>query len=144
MRMRRRWASSSLPSFSKYASRSCSSASMRSIALLHPLVAGDVVGGRQHDQLVEEPDALAGERVDLGDLLDVVAEQLDADDRLLVGGVHLDGVAPHPELAADEVGVVALVAHVDELAEERPLVDRLADPHACAMLSRYSSGEPRP
>ena len=32
VRMRRRWASSSLPSFSKYASRSWSSASMRSIA----------------------------------------------------------------------------------------------------------------
>ena len=38
---------------------------------------------------------------------------------LVVGGVHLDGVAPHPELAPHEVHVVALVAHVDELAQDR-------------------------
>ena len=67
--------------------------------LPHPLVAGDVVGGRVDDELVEHGDLLAGERVDHLDALDLVAEQLDADGRLLVGRVHLDGVAPHPELA---------------------------------------------
>ena len=64
MRMRRRWASSSLPSLSNQASRSCSSASMPHDGLLHALVAGDVVGGREDDELVELVELLAGERVD--------------------------------------------------------------------------------
>ena len=88
-------------------------------------------------QLLQEAQALAGEGVDLRDLLDLVAEQLDAGDGLLVGGMHLDRVAPHPEPAASEVGVVALVAHVDELAEEAALVDGVADPdlrHLVAIL----------
>ena len=62
---------------------------------------------------------LAGERVDDGDALDLVAEQLDAHRRLVVGGVDLDGVAPDPELAPDEVHVVALVLHVDQRAQDR-------------------------
>ena len=61
-------------------------------------------------------DLLAGERIDHLDALDLVAEQLDAHRGLVVGGVDLDGVAPHPELAPHEVHVVALVLHVDELA----------------------------
>ena len=67
--------------------------------LPHALVAGDVVRGRVDDELVEHGHLLAGERVDDLDALDLVAEQLDADGRLLVGGVHLDRVAAHPELA---------------------------------------------
>ena len=53
VRMRSRWASSSLPSVSNWASRSCSSVSMRPMAALHALLAGDVVGGREDDELVE-------------------------------------------------------------------------------------------
>ena len=62
------------------------------------------------------------------DRLDLVAEQLDADRRLLVRGVHLDDVAADPELAAHQVHVVALVLQIDQAAQQRPLVDRLADP----------------
>ncbi len=64
--------------------------------------------------------------IDPREPLDFVAEQLDADRRLLVGGVHLDDVAPHPELAAHQVGVVAVVADVDQLAQHVALVDGLA------------------
>ena len=112
--------------------------------LPHPLVAGDVVGGREDDELVEHGDLLAGERVDHLDPLDLVAEQLDADRRLLVGGVHLDGVAPHPELAPHEVHVVALVVHVDELAQDRRAGRAPRPTWRWSMLLRYSSGEPRP
>ena len=42
-------------------------------------------------------DRLAGERIDLGDPLDLVAPELDADRLLLVGREDLDGVAAHPE-----------------------------------------------
>ena len=95
---------------------------MRDDRLAHPLVAGDVVGGREDRESAQLAHRLAGERVDHRDPLDLVAEQLDAHRRLLVGGVHLDGVAPHPELAPDEVHVVAVVLHVDELAQDRALV----------------------
>ena len=78
-----------------------------------------------------------------GDALDLVAEQLDAQGVLLVGGVHLDGVAPDPELAPHEVGIVALVLHVDEPAQDGALV--LIVPHGQGQhVLAYSSGEPRP
>ena len=110
---------------------------MRDDRLPHALVAGDVVRGRVDHQLVEHGDLLTGERVDHLDALDLVAEQLDAHRRLLVGRVHLDGVAPHAELAAHEVHVVALVAHVDELAQHAALVDlgaHLEVEHVVAVL----------
>ncbi len=57
----------------------------------------------------------------------VVAEELDADRRLLlVGGEDLDHVAAHAERAAVKVDVVALVLDVDELPEERVAAELLA------------------
>ena len=94
----------------------------------HPLVAGDVVAGRQDHQLVDDIELLAGERVDQHDALDLVAEHLDADGVLLVGGVHLEGVAPHPEAAPGQVQVVALVADVDQLPQDRAHVVLFAHP----------------
>ena len=90
--------------------------------LAHPLVAGDVVGGREDDDLGQLVELLAGERVDDGEPLDRVAEHLDAQHRLVVRGVHLDGVAPHPELAPAERHVVAVVLQVDQAAQDRALV----------------------
>ena len=72
-------------------------------------------------------DLLTSDRVDHLDALDLVAEQLDAHGSFVVGGVHLDGVAPDAELAPNEVHVVALVAHVDELAQDAALIDLRAD-----------------
>ena len=92
----------------------------------HVVVVGDVVRRREQHQAVELLDDLTGERVDRRDALDLVAEQLDADGPLLVGGVHLDRVAPHPELVAGERVVVALVLEVDEPGQDRPLVALLS------------------
>ena len=89
---------------------------------LHAFLAGGVVGGGEDRHVLDLAEDLAGEGVDLAHPLDVVAEHLQADGRLLVGREDLDGVAPHPELAADEVEVVALVLHVDELGEDVALV----------------------
>ena len=89
------------------------------------LVAGDVVGGREDDQLLEIAEQLAGQHVEPAHALDLVAEQLDAHRVLLVGGVDLDRVASHPEPAPDEIGVVALVVHVDKTREQGTLVVRL-------------------
>ena len=70
---------------------------------------------------------LAGERIELGDGFDLVAEQRDAPGGVLVvGGEELDGVAADAEGAADEAGVAALVLQLGEGAEQLALVDRLA------------------
>ena len=120
--MRSRWASSSLPSRLEPGQALLQLGLDPADGPLHPLVAGHVVGGREDDQLVRLGQLLARQGVDRGDALDLVAEQLDADGVLLVGRVHLDGVAPHPELAPHQVGVVALVLHVDQPAQDGPLV----------------------
>ena len=65
---------------------------------------------------------LARQRVDDGEPLDRVAEHLDAQHRLVVGRVDLDGVAPDPELAPPERQVVAVVLQVDQAAQDRALV----------------------
>ena len=61
---------------------------------------------------------LAGQRVELGDALDLVAEELDADDELLGRGLELERVAADPEPGAAEGLVVALVLEVDEVAQD--------------------------
>ncbi len=67
-------------------------------------------------------EALPRQRVEGRDPLNLVTEQLDADGVLLVGGVNLDGVSPDPELAPHQVGVIALVLHVDQPAQNGALV----------------------
>ena len=94
---------------------------------LHVLVGRDVVRGGEQHQPLELLDDLAGERVDRRDALHLVAEERDPDATLLVGGEHLDGVAPHPELVPGEVEVVALVLQLDEPGEDRALLALL--PH---------------
>ncbi len=92
----------------------------------HRLVAGDVVRRREDDKLVELAEELPGERVEAGDPLDLVPEELDPHRGLLVRGVQLDRVAADPELAADQVLIVPVVLEVDEAPEDGALVVRLA------------------
>ena len=99
--------------------------------------------GREQHEPLELLDDLAGERVDRGDALDLVAEELDPDGAFLVGGKHLDRVAPNPELVAGEVDVVPLVLQLDEAREDRALVVLLPHVEDQALLA-YSSGPPRP
>ena len=84
---------------------------------------------------------LAGERIELGDRLDLVAEEGDAPGGVfVVGGEELHGVAADAEGAADEAGVAALVLELGEGAEELALVDLLAlaeiDGHRGVVLDR--------
>jgi hypothetical protein len=75
---------------------------------LHALLARDVVRGgedREVDDLVV--DDLAGDGIELRDLLDRVAPPLDAVAGLVVRREHLEGVALHPERAAGAADVVA-------------------------------------
>ena len=84
------------------------------------------MGGREHGQLVHLGEHLAGQGIDAADALDLVTEQLDAHGHVLVGRMDLDRVTPDAELPPDEVRVVAVVLHVDQAAQDRPLVVDLA------------------
>ena len=94
---------------------------------LHPLRAGDVVGGREDVELLVLGDHLAGDRVQRHQPLDLVAEELDADRVLLVDREDLEGVAADPEGAAGERHVVAGVLDLDQPAQDRVAVVLLAD-----------------
>ena len=86
------------------------------------------VRGREDAQLLALREQLAGERVELRDPLDLVAEELDADDDLGRGRADLERVAADAEPRPRERGVVALVLEVDEVAEHRVAPVVPADP----------------
>ena len=68
----------------------------------------------------------AEEGVDLGEGVDLVAEELDAVGVFVVGGVDLDDVSADAEGAAAEVDVVAVVEDFDEAAGDVFALDLLA------------------
>ena len=73
---------------------------------------------------------LAGQRIEFGDRLDLVAEQRDAPGRVLeVGGEDLDRVAAHAKRPAHEVDVLALVLLRHQIGEQGALVEPVADLH---------------
>ena len=91
---------------------------------------GDIVGiGVEADrfQLVM---GLAGERVELGNGLDLVAEEIDAPGAVvIVGRENLEIIAAQAEGAADEGLVVSCVLQVDELAHDGARIDQVAGLH---------------
>jgi hypothetical protein len=82
--------------------------------MLRAVGPGNVVGGREDEQLLHLADHLAGQRVQVVQPLHLVAEHLDPDGELLVDREDLDGVAPHAERAAREGQVVAGVLLGDQ------------------------------
>ena len=108
----------------------------RDDGVLHPLVRRHVVGGREHRDLGEVAEHLAGERVEPRDPLDRVAPPLDPDRGLLVRGVDLEDVALDAELPAGQVRLVPQVLDVDEALLGPLHVGRhaLVDPQDLALV----------
>ena len=71
-------------------------------------------------------DQLAGHRVEVLQVLDLVAEEDDPVGRLGVGGEDLERLAAHPERPPRQRGVVARVLDRDELAQQLVAIDHLA------------------
>ena len=88
---------------------------------------GDVLRRGEDGDRVELREDLAGERIEVRDLLDLVAEHRDAVGGLGVRGLNLDHVALDAEAPAAEQRVVADVLDVDQLAQHHVAVDLLAD-----------------
>ncbi len=98
--------------------------------LLKGRLGRDVVGVRVDLDEFQFVGLLARERVELGDALDLVAEQRDAPGAVLqVGREQLDGVAAHAEGAADEIGVAAAVVQGHQVGQQLALVQLLAGLH---------------
>ena len=91
---------------------------------------GHVLGRRPDDEVVELSVDLARERVEVRDLLDLVAEERDPVRGLDVRRLDLDEVALHPEAAAPEHRVVAHVLALDQLAQHLVAVVRPPPPRA--------------
>ena len=122
-----RSASSGLPLSRYQASRSASSALMLLTASCSVGLRRDVVAVGVEPDLVEPAGALAGERVELGDALDLVAEHRQAPGAVLeMGREDLDRVALGAEGAAGEVELVAAVLQLDQGAQQPLALDLLA------------------
>ncbi len=91
---------------------------------------GDVVARRVDVHVLSFRQQFAGQRVELGDPLDLVAEELDPDEGLLGSGLELERVAAHPEPGAAQGRIVALVLEIDQLPEDRVAAVLAADPEA--------------
>ena len=127
MRCSSRCASSRRPELCNCSSRHFSSALMPWIAWIERRPRRDVVrvGVDLHElQLVG---LVAGERIELVDRFDLVAEQVDAPGAVfVVRREDVDDVAAHPEGAAREIRRGALVLRRDQIGDHAALLDLLA------------------
>ncbi len=94
---------------------------------LEGLLLGRVVARRPDGDVVDRVEDLPGERVEVVNRLDLVAEEVHPVGRLRVGGEDLEQLAAGAKRAARERGLVARVLHPDQLAEQLRAVDPLAD-----------------
>ncbi len=95
--------------------------------LLHGRARRHIVAVREHADILQAGGFLAGQRIELSDLLDLVAEEGDPPGAvLIVGREDFQAVAADPEIAPREGLVVALVLQRHELADDLALVDALA------------------
>ena len=126
MRCSRRCASTSLSIPRSSISRSRSSSRISTIAV-DAFLRRHVVGGRVHREARHLAQHLARERIEPGQRLDVIVEQLDPH-RLAsgFGREDVDHVAAHAIGAGREVDLVARVLHVGEPAQQLALVHALA------------------
>ncbi len=86
----------------------------------------DEMLGRVEREALHAALRLPGHRVHGGQPRHHLVLQLDAHDHVVVGGVHLDHVAPHPEASAPDLDVVALVLDRDQALEQVLAAHRLA------------------
>src|SRR5262245_28512907 len=107
----------------------------------------DEVRLRVDRDLVVLAQRLAGERIEGRELVDLVAEQFNAEALLFVRRTHFDDVAADAERAAVEIVIVALVLDLDQLAQNLLTLDPLAalerQQHAVVRLRRAEAVDAR-
>ncbi len=111
---------------------------------MDPLLGEDVVDGGEDEHPVLLGENFAARRVNELQPVDLVAEELDADRVLLVGGKHLDDISPDAEVTALEGHVVAGVLHAGQRQQHLAAVDGLAPAqgeHVIAVVARGAEAE---
>ena len=102
---------------------------------------------RVDGHLVDAAYDLAGQRVEPGQLVDLVTEQANPERMFLIRRHHFHDVAAHPEGAAAEFRIVAFVLDLHELAQDLVTVDSLAklerQQHAVIRLRRSEAVDAR-
>ncbi len=94
---------------------------------LDRILLSDVMGSRPDRDVLNHVEHLAGQRIEVMDRLDLVAEQRNPEGGLGIGRHDLDHLALDSEPAARKGRIVALVLEPDQLAQHLVAVDRL--PH---------------
>ncbi|MNP06811.1 hypothetical protein D3C76_988110 [compost metagenome] len=91
---------------------------------------GDVVALGVESETWQLAENLAGQRIEGGDVLHFIVEQLDADGfQIRFGREDVDHVAAYPEGGAGKVHFVAGVLQVGQAAQQRALVELVATVH---------------
>jgi hypothetical protein len=115
--------------------------------LLGALARGHEMRLREHRDVSDLAEDLAGQRVEPGQFVHLVAEEADPQCVLLVGGHDFDDIAAHAERAAPELDVVALVLDLHQFSQDLVAVDPLADlereQHAVVRLGRPQAVDAR-
>ena len=91
------------------------------------LAGDDEVAGRIDGHAIPSVELLAGQRIDLMNALDLIAEHLDPNPVLLVGGIDFHDVTANAEGAAAERHIIPAVLDVHEPAENYLSWDGLPD-----------------
>ncbi|CAB4864377.1 unannotated protein [freshwater metagenome] len=94
---------------------------------LHRFGARGVVRCREDAHRIHCLDDLTGERVQLVQCLNLVAEHFYSDRQLFILRDDFERVATHAKFASTEVDIVALVLHSDESTDDIGSTDCLAD-----------------
>src|SRR5690606_510874 len=85
---------------------------------IHARLRRDVVRGGIDRDLVQLPQHLAGQRIDLPDRFQLIAEELNADDLVFfIDGKDVQHVAAHTVRAALQVEIIACVMDIDQLLD---------------------------
>ena len=93
----------------------------------HLLLGGHIVAGRIDGGVVEVAGGLAGDHVDLADAVDLVTEELHPYGLVVgIGGENLHRVPPDTEHIALKGDIIALIADLDQLAQQLVKVPGLA------------------
>ena len=85
---------------------------------------GNVVRCRPHRNSLVLTKHLAGDLIDFGDKLDLIAKELKPQRMLGIGRIHVDDIATHAKRTARQVIIIAIVLNIDERMDKVITLER--------------------
>ena len=94
----------------------------------HLIMAAGIAAGREDVVELVGVEQVSGQRIDLGDPFDLIAEHLDADVELVgIARGHIDHITPHPQGSPGLIHVIAAVLQIHKAADQ--CIPVIAFPH---------------